>query len=420
MLCFSLFFEKNLHSISLNVAKLCQAIPSLLNLGYHSRKRGISMDENYMKMALQLATSGQGQTSPNPLVGAVVVKDDRIIGMGAHLRAGTPHAEVHALRMAGSEAAGATLYVTLEPCNHQGRTPPCTEAILAAGIARVVVAALDVNPQMSGQSIQMLKAAGIEVRTGVLESESVQLNVSFAHFILTGRPYVVWKWASTLDGKIAANRGNAAEAVTGAVAHADVQELRRSLPAIGIGIGTLLADNPRLTIRNERHTDRGNTEVVDAGHQPLRVIFDSQLRTPDTARLLAEPGATCILTTQSAYQAHAAKVDRLQSMEGVKVVGIPEDAASGHLDLHGALRVIGSLGCSGLLLEGGSRLGSAFLAAALVNQVVCYLAPTLLCGGVPATEGRPVVSMTDAIRLRDLSVRTCGDDLRITGFPEYV
>lgn len=381
----------------------------------------VTMDERYMRLALDHAASSRGQTSPNPLVGAVVVKDDVICGLGAHLRAGTPHAEVHALRMAGDVAHGATLYVTLEPCNHHGRTPPCTDAILKAGIRRVVVASTDANPKMSGRSLQMLQAAGIEVVTGVLEKEALKLNQSFFYFMQTGLPYVVWKWASTLDGRIAAHRLAQSEAITGSEAHSDVQRLRRTLPAIGVGIGTVLADNPRLSLREEIHqqlNDSRQTRTLAAERQPLRVVFDSHLRTPETARLLTEPGNTCIVTTTAAFTNQAAKVERLQALDGIEVVAVAE-RMDGHLDLKEALRAVGQRGCHGLLLEGGSILGSAFLSEQIVNEVVCYLSPILLGGGVPATEGRDVRSMTDAIRLKHVAYSSCGEDIRVEGVPDY-
>ena len=222
------------------------------------------MHEQWMRFALRLAETGRGQTSPNPMVGAVVVKEGNLLGFGAHLRAGTPHAEVHALNMAGPEAKGATLYVTLEPCNHYGRTPPCTERIIGEGIRRVVVAMEDPEPFVSGRGIERLRQAGIEVVTGVLEDEARRLNEAYVHHRLHGRPFVTLKTAATLDGKIATRTGDS-RWVTGEEARRHVHRLRREHDAVLVAIGTVLADRPRLTVR-----------LPEGGRNPLRVVLDSR------------------------------------------------------------------------------------------------------------------------------------------------
>jgi diaminohydroxyphosphoribosylaminopyrimidine deaminase / 5-amino-6-(5-phosphoribosylamino)uracil reductase len=248
-------------------------------------------DEHYMRVELQLAELGRYQTMPNPMVGAVIVHQNEIVGQGAHLKAGEPHAEVHALRMAGEKARGATLYVTLEPCSHHGRTPPCADAVISAGITRVVIATEDQNPIVQGNGIRRLRDAGLEVVTGVFAEEAYRLNEMFFTSVLHGRPFVVWKCASTLDGYIATHGGDS-KYVTSALSRQSVQQLRRELPSIAVGIGTVLADNPRLTVRDE------------VAMQPLRVVFDSRLRFPTTAKMLEEPGNTLIYTLCSATEIH--------------------------------------------------------------------------------------------------------------------
>ncbi|WP_206831391.1 bifunctional diaminohydroxyphosphoribosylaminopyrimidine deaminase/5-amino-6-(5-phosphoribosylamino)uracil reductase RibD [Alicyclobacillus fructus] len=364
-------------------------------------------DERYMRMALDVARLGEGQTSPNPMVGCVVVHDGLIVGQGAHLEAGTPHAEVHALRMAGERARGATLYVTLEPCNHHGRTPPCTDAILAAGVRRVVVAALDVDPRTAGLGVNRLRDAGIEVEVGVLEKEARDLNRHFFHRVRTGRPYVIYKVAMTLSGHVAASSGHS-QYVTGPAARVDVHRLRQIIPAIGVGVGTVLADNPELTARDLAAGTRRD-------RQPLRVVFDTHLRTPPTARLLAAPGRTLILTSHRAARTEAAA--RLIDRGGVRVVPVSE--RDGRLHLDEALRAVAEEGANALLLEGGPTLASALLQMRLIDEVRVYLAPKLLAGGLSALQGAVTQSMSEAAELHDVSIEWLDDDLVLTGRVRY-
>ncbi|MCL6593083.1 MAG: bifunctional diaminohydroxyphosphoribosylaminopyrimidine deaminase/5-amino-6-(5-phosphoribosylamino)uracil reductase RibD [Alicyclobacillus sp.] len=366
-------------------------------------------DERWMHIALQLAELGRGQTEPNPLVGAVVVQGGELVGQGAHLRAGTPHAEVHALRMAGERARGATVYVTLEPCNHHGQTPPCTEALLAAGVARVVVAALDPNPRVNGAGVQRLRDAGVEVVTGVLREMAERQNEVFRHWVRKQRPFVIWKCAATLDGRIAAETGHS-QYVTGAAARAQVHHVRRTVGAIAVGVGTVLADNPRLTARFPEVAE-------DAVWQPLRVVFDSRLRTPAGAAVLQPPGRTVLLVTEAGRA--AAPPDHVDQLaRQAELVVVPSDGL-GRVALPDALAELGRRGVASLLVEGGSQLVSALVGSQLVDKVIYYIAPKLLGGGLPALQGLAPATMAAAIELERVDVTRVGEDVCIQGYPIY-
>ncbi|MBX5437358.1 MAG: bifunctional diaminohydroxyphosphoribosylaminopyrimidine deaminase/5-amino-6-(5-phosphoribosylamino)uracil reductase RibD [Alicyclobacillaceae bacterium] len=366
-------------------------------------------DERFMRMALQVGRVGRGQTSPNPAVGCVLVKDGEVVGQGAHLRAGGPHAEVHALRMAGPLAHGATAYVTLEPCSHYGRTPPCCDQLIAAGVRRVVAAMTDPNPQVSGRGLERLRAAGVEVVTGVLAEEAAREHEAFITWVRKGRPFVVWKCAATLDGYIACATGDS-RYVTSAAARAAVHAVRREMAAIGVGVGTVLADDPQLTART-------SPDGPAAGRQPVRVVFDSHLRIPLRARLLAEPGETVVYTTTAA---DPAKVDELcHTYEGRLSVHPFEPGADGRVPLAAALADLARRGCHSLLIEGGSRLASAFLRARLVDKVIYYVAPKLLGGGLQALAGLNVARMADAVSLAGVRWTAVGSDMQVEGYPVY-
>ncbi|MVP00094.1 bifunctional diaminohydroxyphosphoribosylaminopyrimidine deaminase/5-amino-6-(5-phosphoribosylamino)uracil reductase RibD [Paenibacillus lutrae] len=362
-------------------------------------------DETYMRLALQMAQSAQGQTGVNPVVGCVLVKDGRVVGMGAHLRRGEGHAEVLALQMAGAEAAGATAYVTLEPCSHYGRTPPCSDRLIQSGVRRVVVASVDPNPLVAGSGIARLKSSGIRVDAGLLAEEANALNEAFNKFIVTRLPFVTMKNASTLDGKIAARTGDS-KWITGAPARELVHTMRHRHAAIMVGIGTVLADDPELTTRL----------AVPALH-PLRVVVDSQLRTPLSARVLPgqDGGPTLILTTAGAP---ASRREALEA-HGARVL----TCGSGpHVDLPLAMRLLGEMEIPSVLLEGGGRLSGAMLESRLVDKAVLFFAPKWIGGGAQAPDnvsfggfGR----MSEAIRLARMTVQTVGDDVCLTGYPQY-
>jgi diaminohydroxyphosphoribosylaminopyrimidine deaminase/5-amino-6-(5-phosphoribosylamino)uracil reductase len=370
----------------------------------------VKLDEEFMAMALKLAEYGRGQTSPNPIVGAVIVNQGEIVGYGSHLKAGTPHAEIHALNMAGERAKGGTIYVTLEPCSHFGRTPPCADALIQAGVKRVVVGCLDPNPKVSGQGVQKLRDAGIEVDVGVLEMLACRQNEAFFHWVTKRRPFVVWKCASTLDGYIATSASHSFY-VTGEEARRDVQRLRREIPAIAVGIHTVLADDPRLTVR-----------LVDpeseVNRQPLRVVFDSRFRLPPHAKLLSQPGKTVVFTTREVSQADVESFQPYLNRGALEIIRVDADER-GRASLLHALGHLADMGIHSLLVEGGRTLVSELFKAQLVDKVVYYISPKLLGGGIPALDGLGKRLMSEAVVLKDVRMTQIGEDIRIDGYPSY-
>ena len=360
----------------------------------------MTSDEQFMQAALDLAATAEGRTRPNPAVGALVVKNGRVIGEGFHPAAGQPHAEIFALRQAGAKARGATLYVTLEPCSHTGRTGPCADAVIAAGLARVVVATVDPNPLVSGRGLERLRQAGIAVETGVLEGAARRLIAPFAKHVSSGLPFVVLKAGMTLDGMIATAGGDS-RWITNPSSRNLVHQLRDRVDAILVGVGTVLQDNPLLT-----------TRLPQGGRNPLRVVVDSQLRIQEDAALL-ETGqelATLIVTTAAASPA---KRQRLLD-RGVQVVTV-EAAATG-VELRQMLAGLGQRGVQSLLLEGGATLNHAMLHAGLVDQVMFFLAPKLIGGqGRGLFSGPGVARLADAFPLRGLRSRMVDGDILIEG-----
>jgi diaminohydroxyphosphoribosylaminopyrimidine deaminase/5-amino-6-(5-phosphoribosylamino)uracil reductase len=360
-------------------------------------------DEHYMRIALQLAEAAVGQTSINPAVGCVIVKDGRIVGLGSHLRRGEAHAEIHALNMAGGEAQRSTVYVTLEPCSIHGRTPPCCDRLIAERVSRVVIASLDLNPLVAGNGVRTLQADGIEVVSGILEQEVSALNEAYDKFIMTRRPFVTAKTASTLDGKIAAHTGDS-RWVSGPESRQAVHRLRHRNQAILIGVDTAIADDPQL---NSRHTV--------PSLQPIRIVADSQLRLPPSARLLQDASApVLILTTE---QAPPERRGRLVEA-GAELI----DCGDGpHVDLPQAMRLLGQREIGSILLEGGGRLNGAMLEQRLIDKLVLFLAPKIIGGdGAPSSfRFAGFERMEQAIHLQRLNVERYGDDLCLTGYPEY-
>jgi diaminohydroxyphosphoribosylaminopyrimidine deaminase / 5-amino-6-(5-phosphoribosylamino)uracil reductase len=356
-------------------------------------------DRDYMKLAIELARSAKGQTSPNPIVGAIVVKNNQIIGMGAHLKAGEPHAEVHAIRMAGDKTKGATIYVTLEPCSHHGKTPPCADLIIASGIERVVVASTDPNPVVAGRGISKLREAGITVETGVLEAEALELNDVFFHFIKTGLPYVTLKSATSLDGKTATVTGES-KWITGEAARQDVHNLRHQHDAILVGVNTVIADDPSLT-----------TRLPGGGKNPVRIILDSTLRTPLNARVVRDgEAATWVVTTSQAEQGKVAEMEAL----GVEVIVLTET-----LKIPEILKALGERGITSLFVEGGAEVHGSFLKEGAFQQFISYMAPKLI-GGKNAPSvfgGEGIVHIGDAVSLQIKDVSMIGDDIRIIATP---
>lgn len=358
-------------------------------------------DQHYMTIALELAASAKGKTNPNPLVGAVIVKDGAIVGTGLHRKAGEPHAEVHAFRMAGEHAKDATLYVTLEPCSHFGKTPPCANLVKESGVKRVVVAMEDPNPEVAGRGISLLRKAGIEVEVGVLEQEALRLNERFIHNMLKKRPFIISKFAMTLDGKIATASGHS-QWITGENARADVHELRDEVDAILVGVATVVKDNPALTTRLK---DR-------QGKNPIRIVLDRALRTPLNAQVVNIEQARTIIVTAEGNEKLAVKYGAVEFIY-VSVV-------DGKLNINEALNKIYELGITDILVEGGGMVNASFLRAALIDKFFVYIAPKILGGAHSITPftGEDVETVNEAMQLSFENVEKIGEDLRITAYPK--
>jgi len=362
-------------------------------------------DSQYMAMALALAKKALGRTAPNPCVGAVVVKDGVAIGRGYHRRAGTPHAEVHALRQAAEKARGATLYVTLEPCNHSGQTPPCTRAILATGISRVVVGTLDPNPLVAGSGIRMLREHGIACEVGVLEEKCQAINRPFVKYITSGLPYVTMKAAMTLDGRLnfAPNRQ---DWLTGPAARRYAHQLRDRHDAILVGAGTVRVDNPSLNVRLGKN-----------GRDPLRLILDSNLSLPEDARVftLDSPAKTIVFCRQDAPLAKRELLEK----RGVEVCSVAVDGE--RLDLREALRVVATRQLCSVLVEGGAVVHGEFLRQRLYDEAHLLLAP-MFAGenGLPLLTGFAATGAEQAPHLQEMTTRRLDDDLLIRGRLRYL
>jgi diaminohydroxyphosphoribosylaminopyrimidine deaminase/5-amino-6-(5-phosphoribosylamino)uracil reductase len=355
--------------------------------------------EPFMRVAVQEAEKGLGRTSPNPAVGAVVVRDGRVVSRGHHARAGGPHAEVVALRGAGARARGADLYITLEPCDHWGKTPPCSIAILEAGIRRVFVGSRDPNPLVNGRGIARLRRAGVEVVLDVLRDACDALNAPWFHFIRTGRPFVTLKVALTLDGRIATSSGDS-RWVTGAEARAEVHRMRDRTDAILVGAGTARADDPRLTTRLPGRR----------GHDPIRIVLDSRRRAlpRDLALFRGGSSAPTLLATTRRTVRVPAGVEVLRCGGGPRV------------DLDDLLSKLAMRGITHLLVEGGAATHRSFLESGAVDRVVAFVAPKILGGGRAWLDGPGPDRMAEALSLRDVEVRRVGGDLMVTGTPERV
>ncbi len=356
-----------------------------------------------MKMALSLAERGRGWTSPNPMVGAVIVKDGKVVGKGFHEAVGRPHAEINALEEAGENAKDATLYVTLEPCNHAGRTPPCTEAILKSGIKRVVAGMRDPNPQVAGGGLDLLKRRGLETTVGVDEKECHRLNEAFVKYVTTGLPFVTLKCAATLDGCMATRTGDS-KWVTNSRSRQFVHELRHAVDAIMVGIGTIVKDNPQLTTRLEGRR----------GSDPVRIVLDARLSIPLESKLLhlSSDSDTWIVT------GHAVSPEKRKLVErsGVRLLSV--NCQDDLIDLQALVRKLGEMEITSLLIEGGSRVNGSALRAGIVDKVCIFYAPKI-CGGndgVPICAGPGVEFMEQSIRLRDISVHRFEDDIMIEGY----
>ncbi len=363
-----------------------------------------AMDDAYfMKTALELAKQGVGYTSPNPMVGAVVVKDGRIVGKGYHSGPGRAHAEVNAIVDAGTEATAATLYVTLEPCNHEGRTPPCTEKILAAGVRRVVIAMKDPNPDVEGGGLEYLREKGIQIRAGVCEDQAKRLNEAYLKYVRTKRPFVIIKCAATLDGMIATKTGDS-QWVSGEESRAFVHELRHASDAIMVGVNTIKRDNPSLTARLKGKK----------GADPKRIILDTNLSIPERAKVLQldSDSDTFIVTGQSVPVQKKAAIAK----DGIQFIQAP--TRKGLIDLEYLMGILGKSAVTSLLVEGGGRVIGSSLRAGIADKIIFFYAPKILGGddGIPICSGPGAELMRESIPVKNITVRRFGDDIMVEGY----
>ena len=352
------------------------------------------MHEFFMKMALDLAIKAKGRTSPNPMVGALVVNEGAVVGTGYHKKAGTPHAEVEAITAASGKTNNATLYVTLEPCTHFGRTPPCTDAIIRAGLKRVVIATLDPNPLVSGKGVERLKRAGIEVSVGVLEEEAKRLNEDFFTYITQKRPYITLKWAQSIDGSMATKTGDS-KWISSQESRDFAHRLRAEATAVLVGINTALRDDPELTIR-----------AFPWERQPIRIVLDPQLRIREDLKLIRDGKASTIIITASENRE---KIQRLEEM-GVKVLLAP--SKDGRLDLREVLRELYFMEIMHLLVEGGSITHTTFIREGLFDRLWVFVAPLLIGEGKRIGELN-VEALQEAKRLRLREIKRFGEDVAL-------
>ncbi|MCC8141124.1 MAG: bifunctional diaminohydroxyphosphoribosylaminopyrimidine deaminase/5-amino-6-(5-phosphoribosylamino)uracil reductase RibD [Lachnospiraceae bacterium] len=365
--------------------------------------------EDYMSRALELAKKGAGHTNPNPMVGCVVVKDGRVIGEGWHEEYGGFHAERNALLHCEEDPAGADLYVTLEPCCHTGKTPPCTDIILEKGIGRVFVGSLDPNPLVNGRGIQILRDAGIPVETGILAEECEHINEVFYHYISTKRPFLVMKYAMSLDGKIACATGDS-KWVTGEAAREHVQKLRNRYMGIMVGIGTVLADDPMLTCR------------IPGGTNPTRIICDSSLRIPKDSRIVqtAREIPTIVACSSEVFQSERAK-KKVELLNDAGIQILPTSGGVG-INLIQLMEKLGGQGIDSILLEGGGTLNSSALRDGIVNKIYAYISNKLI-GGVDAPTpigGIGADHIAEAVQLTNVNIRAIEEDMCICGYPAYM
>lgn len=359
-------------------------------------------DEKYMRRALELALLAEGDTSPNPMVGCVIVNDaGEIVGEGYHHKAGQPHAEVNALRAAGSQAAGATAYVTLEPCSHYGRTGPCCRALADAGVRRVVAACKDPNPKVAGQGLAYLAKAGVEVASGVCEAEALRLNENFFTWITEERPFISLKYAMTLDGKIASSIGDS-KWITGVEARTYAHRLRKQHDAVLVGIGTVLEDDPELTTR------------LVKGKNAVRIVLDSRLRVPLTAKVLDGAAPTIVATGMDVNPTKLAAVKYLPNVEVVQL-----SCGAGGVDLHCLMKELAARQLTSLLVEGGGSVLGAFKDAGLGNRVYAFIAPIIIggAGALSPIGGAGSELISEGWQLDGLEYMQLGSDVLLTGRP---
>lgn len=369
-------------------------------------KRQEEIDTQYMRMALRLAVRARGMTSPNPMVGAVIVRNSRLIGRGFHKSAGLPHAEIDALMNVGSKAKGSTLYVNLEPCCHTiKRTPPCVKEIIERGVKRVVVAMEDPNPHVSGRGFSALERAGVKVTTGILRDDAERLNEAYIKYITTGRPFVILKVASSLDGKVATATGES-RWISGEKARDYVHRLRSTVDAIMVGIGTILSDNPLLTARPKTGKVKN----------PIRIVVDSRLKIPDMAKVLSsDPSVPTIIATTE-----QAPIDRVKELEefGAKVLVL--DSKDDRVDLGALMKRLGEIEIISLLIEGGPEVSASALREGVVDKVIFIIAPKIIGGDTSkgSIGGEGIKSLKDSIPVKDIKIKRIGEDMVVEGYIE--
>jgi diaminohydroxyphosphoribosylaminopyrimidine deaminase/5-amino-6-(5-phosphoribosylamino)uracil reductase len=370
------------------------------------RKQLNDIDVRFMRLALREARKGLGRTSPNPAVGAVIVRNGEVAARGYHRRAGLPHAEVEALSRLGNRCPGDTLYVTLEPCNHVGKTPPCTRAILKSGIRRVVVGMKDPNPRVTGGGCAFLEAHGVDVTVGVLEAECRRLNEAFLKSVTSGQPFVIAKSAMTLDGWTATSTGHS-KWITNEESRAFGHRLRDRVDAVMVGIGTVLADDPSLTTRLKK----------GKGRDPFRIIVDTHLRTPRNAKVVTQHSSarTLIVTGEG-----VAALDS-QPFQGDGVFTLACPIREGKINLKALMTRLGEMSVMSVLVEGGAAIIGSLLREKLIDKFYIFKAPRILCGddGYPMAAGPGPEKMDDSVVLKEIRVRRFGDDTLISGYPSY-
>jgi len=357
-------------------------------------------DEQWMKRVLRVAEKARGRTSPNPMVGAILVKGDKLVGEGYHAKAGEAHAEVVALQRAREEATGAILYLNLEPCTHYGKTPPCAPQVIEAGVKRVVIGMEDPNPLVKGKGVEILRRAGVDVEVGILEKECRRLNEAFCKYILKKEPFVILKAAATLDGKIATRNGDS-KWISGEASRRFVHKLRNQVDGVLVGIGTVLKDDPLLTAR------------IRGGRDPYRIILDSRLKISEEARVIGtSPSRAIIVTTELAPRD---KIERLEK-RGVRILifGSQEE----RIHLRSCLSKLGEMGMMNLLVEGGSQVNGSFLDEGLIDKLLLFLSPKLIGDhqALGIFGGRGVSNLQEAIALKEIKTRKMGEDILLEGY----
>jgi diaminohydroxyphosphoribosylaminopyrimidine deaminase/5-amino-6-(5-phosphoribosylamino)uracil reductase len=357
-------------------------------------------DEYWMKRALRLAEKGRGKTSPNPMVGAILVKGNKLVGEGYHSKAGEAHAEIVALQQAREKARGAILYLNLEPCAHYGKTPPCAPQVVEAGVKRVVVGMEDPNPLVKGKGIGILRRAGLDVEIGILENECRRLNEAFCKYILKKEPFVILKAAVTLDGKIATRNGDS-KWISGEASRRFAHKLRNQVDGVVVGIGTVLKDDPLLTAR------------IRGGRDPYRIVLDSRLKISEEARVIGTPPSKAIIAATE-----LAPRDRIERLEKRGVQILITDSKEGRINLRSCLSKLGEIGIVSLLVEGGSQVNGSFLDEGLIDKLLLFFSPRLIGDhqALGIFGGKGVSNLREAITLREIKTRKMGEDILLEGY----